>query len=214
MKSKLQNLFIFLFLVFNLAGCAGIWHSFDSVAKDDKIYQKEKNDEWCHKGYSFSRKPSYREYEFEKVIVCLGTYPSIKQSHAYFVGPFIGFPLPIFPTPFIISDLISPLPEKEIGQTVHILYKTKKQGITFDPSKVRLIKIDKSNLIPESVSCGRDSHISRYDDQDPASCEIKFDAYEWDFDLLVNGFELDGKPYELPIIHFIRGSSWSGDTAP
>ena len=42
----------------------------------------------------------------------------------------------------------------------------------------------------------------------PAVCKLTIQSQDWDFDLLINGIEIEGEPILVPPIRFQRGSNW------
>ena len=134
-------------------------------------------------------------------------------------GPSVLVPLPLIPSPVGIYKFIFPPKNKNIPEEIWIKLIPGEDGVSFDPQKVTLIKGDKTELNPKHFECTWAEGSGRRPEflyssgiitiKKPSTlCKLNFDSYIWEFDLLIDGIEIEGKPIEIVLIHFKRGSRW------
>src|SRR5581483_775776 len=114
MRFKHYNSFlVWVVLGMVLNGCAGVMHNYVSAPNAEGAVEKSKA-ELCFGRHlsSQAQSPSYIQFDFEKVSLCVESKSYPQESHMISIGPYFVIPLPIIPLPKGVYRLISP-PEKK-----------------------------------------------------------------------------------------------------
>jgi hypothetical protein len=140
------------------------------------------------------------------------------QFHLFFLGLYAGVPLPLIPAPSGIYAYFFPPDTKPVTEEITIRLFDNERTFTFDPTKVVLEKTDRSRWNPTQYECAVDElgYQRKFTSAfliPPTKgiyCRLTFESHEWDFDLRVNGIEINDRPLEAPPIRFRRGveRSW------
>jgi hypothetical protein len=184
-------------------GCAGLMRGYVSSPKAEGGVEKSET-ELCLK--------------LQTVDLCVMSATVADQFHLFFLGLYVGVPLPFIPMPYGTYEFFSPPEKKNVAEEIVIRLFDKDEKFSFDPIKVVLEKLDKRESNPTKFECTVDElgyqHKITSTVEIPLTkgiyCRLTFDSYDWDFDLLINGIETKGRPLDVPPIHFRRGiaRSW------
>lgn len=206
-------------------------HNYVSAPKAEGAVERSKA-ELCFGRHlsSMAGSPWYIQFDLEKMSICIESKTHPEDSHFVSIGPYFAIPLPVIPIPKGVYLLISPPKKKPFTEKILVVLKSKDGELSFDPSKVILIRANKTEVHPSDFECSwyevddneneqtliRNSGVIdiRPSNLGSTSCDLAMDSDDWTFELFVKGIEREGQAVEVPPIYFQRASNWWGDVAP
>jgi len=199
-KSPLIYVILFFIgTIFN--GCAGLTHVYLSSPKAEGAVEKSQSVLCPSQGLHGSR-PSFIQFEFKKIDICIESETPLDQDHYYLIGPAFLVFLPFIPAPYGVYDFLFSPRHKKHSEDILLILKRKEGQLSLDLAKAMLLRANHNEAHPVSVKCPIDQHLVTY-------CHVIFDSKDWSFSLLIGEIKIDGQPIIVPAIHFNRASGWS-----